>query len=142
MNKDDFSKAIKSSGLKSTRSRCAILDILKQDKPVSADEVYIELKNKGLSLNMSTVYRTLDTLTEKNLVTKLNIIGESKALYELRTIGHRHYLVCLGCKKTWPVNGCPLEEYERELAGKTDFLIEGHRLDIYGYCPDCRKKSL
>ncbi len=141
MEKADFDKAIKNSGLKSTKSRCAIFDILQQNEtPISSEEVYIELKKQGISLNLSTVYRTLDALTDKNLVTRLNITGENKALYELNRIGHRHYLVCLGCKKTMPISGCPLEDYEKELAEETDFLIEGHKLDIYGYCPDCRQK--
>ncbi len=142
MEKAELDKEIRDSGLKSTKSRCAILDILKQKKkPVSADEVYMELKSRDMSLNISTVYRTLEALTEKNLVKKLSITGESKALFELNTVGHRHYLVCLGCRKTMAIDGCPLESYEKELADETDFVIEGHKLDIYGYCPECQNKT-
>lgn len=142
MDKADFSGTIKKSGLKSTKSRCAILDVLQSSKrPISEEEVYAELKNKNISLNLSTVYRALDALTVKNLAAKLNITGENRALFELNRAGHRHYLVCLGCKKTMAIDGCPLEVYERELADETDFLIEGHKLDIYGYCPDCRNKA-
>ncbi len=142
MEKAELNKEIRASGLKSTKSRCAILDILKQnDRPASADEVYMELKSRGISLNISTVYRTLDAMTEKNLVKKLSITGESKALFELNAIGHKHYLVCLGCRKTMAIEGCPLESFERELAEETDFVIEGHKLDIYGYCPECRNKT-
>jgi Fur family ferric uptake transcriptional regulator len=49
-------------------------------------------------------------------------------------------LVCLDCKKTTAVEGCPLEGYEKKLADETDFQIEGHKLDIYGYCSQCRSK--
>jgi len=53
---------------------------------------------------------------------------------------HRHYLICLGCKKIMPIDHCPLGDYEKSLAKKTNYLISGHRLDIYGYCPECKLK--
>ncbi len=141
MDKDDYSGAIRKSGLKRTKSRSAILEVLEHSpQPLSAEAVYAELKNKDINMNLSTVYRTLEILTEKNLTEKLTITGENKALYEPSHIGHRHYLVCLDCKKTTAVEGCPLEGYEKKLADETDFQIEGHKLDIYGYCSQCRSK--
>lgn len=88
---------------------------------------------------MSTVYRTLETLAAKNIVTKLNIAGDSRALFEYNRMVHRHYLVCLGCKKILGIESCPLERYEKYIAKRTDYSIAGHKLDIYGYCPECRE---
>lgn len=141
MEKEYYNSAIKKSGLKGTKSRSAILEVLEQSKqPLSAEAVYAELKHKNIAINLSTVYRTLDALTDKDLAVRLTITGENKALYEASHAGHRHYLVCLDCKKTMAVEGCPLEGYEKKLADETDFVIEGHRLDIYGYCAECRNK--
>lgn len=137
----DFSEAIKRCGLKSTKSRSSILDILDHsDQPRSAEQVFLILKEKNISVNLSTVYRTLDTFAEKNLVTKLNIAGNTKALYEFNRMVHRHYLVCLGCKKIVAIDNCPLAEYEKLLAKETNYLISGHKLNIYGYCPECKEK--
>jgi Fur family ferric uptake transcriptional regulator len=142
MNKNTDSDAVKLSGLRITKCRSAILDVLEQsEQPISAEQIFLELKEKNVTANLSTVYRTLDVLEEKNLATKLSITGDNRALYEFNRMVHRHYLVCLGCKKIIAINSCPLEDYEKRLAKETDYLISGHRLDIYGYCPECRRKD-
>lgn len=142
MKKNNDMNAVKLSGLKNTKCRTAILKVLEQsNQPIPAEQIFLELKEKNVTANLSTVYRTLDILAEKNLATKLNITGDNRALYEINRMEHRHYLVCLGCKKITSIDSCPVEEYEKRLAKETDYLISGHRLDIFGYCPECREKD-
>lgn len=139
--KTDFSNDLTQSGLKATKHRTEIMDVLqKSDKPLSADQVFFELKKREIRVNLSTVYRVLEALADKNLAVKLNIPGDSRTLYEFKRIGHKHYLICLGCNKMIPINRCPLGNYEESLAKETNFTISGHKLDIYGYCPECREK--
>ncbi len=142
MKHTDFKNDLKINGLKNTKHRASILEILGQkNQPIAAEELFIDLQKKGLSVNLSTVYRTLESLACKSLVNKLNISGDNRARYELNHRAHRHYLVCLECRKILPVEDCPLENYERTIEEKTSFKIEGHKLDIYGYCPECQKKK-
>ncbi|QNK42566.1 transcriptional repressor [Caproicibacter fermentans] len=60
--------------------------------------------------------------------------------YEFKRLSHKHYLFCLGCNKVLAINRCPLGNYEESLAKETNYIISGHKLDIYGYCPKCREK--
>lgn len=132
---------LKNSGLKSTKQRKAILDILiNKELPITAEEVYLELRRRDIAANLSTVYRTMETMSECHLIKKLRFIGEEKSFFEFFKVMHRHFLVCLSCKKMLPIQGCPLKGYEAMLEEQTDYKISGHRLDIYGYCPDCNKK--
>jgi Fur family ferric uptake transcriptional regulator len=72
----DIVDDLKRSGLKNTKCRAAILDILEQsDQPVAADRLFHQLNEKNIMLSFSTVYRTLDALTDKKLVKKLTIAG-------------------------------------------------------------------
>jgi len=143
MNKFDFSDKLKMCGLKSTKHRIVILDILeKSNQPIAAEQVFQIMRDKDIVVNLSTVYRALDTLCEKKLVIKLNIYGDSRALFEFNRMLHTHHLICLNCKKIIVIDRCPLEEYEKTLAKETDYLIEGHKLVVYGYCPQCREKQL
>ena len=138
----DIVNDLKRNGLKNTKCRAAILDILEQnDQPVAAESLFHELSGKNITVNLSTIYRTLETLTSKNLIAKLNILGEDKAFYEYNRMGHRHYLICLGCKKILAIERCPIKDYEEALKKETNYVISGHKLDIYGYCPECRKTS-
>lgn len=141
MKHTDFCDDLRRSGLKNTKQRAAILDILQRsNQPIAAEQVFFELKKQDIPVNLSTVYRTLDSLCSKNLITKLSIVGNNRMLFELNRMIHRHYLVCLACNKIQAIDDCPLENYENQLEKETDYAITGHKLDIYGYCPNCRKK--
>ncbi len=130
---------LKKSGLKSTKQRKAILHILSnKELPATAEDVYLELREQDIAANLSTVYRTLETMSECGLIKKMRIVGEEKAFFEFFRVLHRHFLICLSCRKMLPISGCPLNGYEKELEQQTDYKISGHRLDIFGYCPKCR----
>nr|WP_315020881.1 transcriptional repressor [uncultured Aminipila sp.] len=134
---------LKESGLKNTKHRTTILELLEEVKqPVTAEQIYCQLKEKNISINLSTVYRTLETLSVKDLVLKHSVTNESRALFEYNNKTHKHYLVCMGCKKILSIENCPLHEYEKLLEQKTDFIITGHKLDMYGYCPECQRKGI
>ena len=142
MNKSDFSNNVKIKGLKSTQHRINILNIIeKSSQPIAADQIFQEMQKRGITINLSTVYRTLDTLYDKNLITKLNIDGDNRTLFEFNRMLHTHHLVCLGCKKITVIGRCPLIDYEKNLAKETNYAIAGHKFDIYGYCPACRQNG-
>lgn len=135
---------LRRNGLKNTKHRTEVLRILEHStQPVTADCVYRELEAEGKAISLSTVYRNLELLVAKNIVLKMNVVEGGKSLFELNKMVHRHYLICLGCHKMFPVDDCPLDDYERTLQEKTGFSVTGHRLEIYGYCRDCvlRKKA-
>ncbi len=130
---------LKESGLKNTKQRKAILDILSSDQqPLAAEDVYLALKQKQIDVNLSTVYRSLETMSAKSVVRKVSVAGDNRMLYELNEHTHQHYLVCVNCKKIQPVGHCPLDAYEKAVAKDTKYAIMGHRLDIYGLCPECQ----
>ncbi len=134
---------LKKHGLKNTRQRSAILDILDGEQvPLSAEDVYIELKKQDIAANLSTVYRTLDVMLAKGLIREAGVAGDNRAMYELNRTEHRHYLVCMGCKKITPLDKCPIKDYENEIARETHYTIAGHRLDIFGFCPQCQAGRL
>ncbi len=142
MGKTDFLNHLSVNGLKHTKHRMEILDLLeKSSQPISAEEIFQEMKKNKILINMSTIYRTLDILEDKKILNKINISDSNKALYEYNSMLHTHHLICLGCKKILTISGCPLEGYEDVLAGETNYTIVGHKLDIYGYCPECLVKN-
>lgn len=137
-----YEERLKNSGLKNTKSRKAILDILiRSNQPMAAEQIFITLKERHIDINLSTVYRTLESLESKDLVTKISIIDDDRMLFEYNQLGHRHYLVCLDCKKIITVQNCPLGNYEKTLEDETHFNIIGHKLYLYGYCEECQKRN-
>lgn len=135
-----YKELLKKEGIKSTKHRNAILELLEQsDSPKTVEQLFITLRDKTSSIDLSTVYRTLDTFASKNLVIKSNRTDDGKALYELNHNEHKHHLLCVGCHKLISLEDCPMGELQQTLKKKIDFDVIGHKLEIYGYCHDCKK---
>jgi Fur family ferric uptake transcriptional regulator len=129
----------KEKGLKKTKQRNEIIEIIAHAKqPMSAEEIYLALKKLKLKVNLSTVYRTIETLVSKGVVNKVNLDNEIKNRYELLVEHeHHHHLICLTCKKIVSIELCPLDNFEKQVSKTYDFKITTHKLELYGYCEKC-----
>lgn len=139
----DFKNILGKLGLKNTKQRVSVMEVLADSEvPLTAEQIYMRLHEgtceECSSLSLSTVYRVLDLLVRKGVISKNGLIDGGKALYEVVTGMHRHNLVCIKCHKTIPIENCPIGKLEKDLEKTTGFEISGHKLEIYGICPDCK----
>lgn len=128
-------------GLKKTKPRIAILNVLEKNHlPMTAEEVFFALKNKDI--NLSTVYRTLNSFSEAGL-TKKEINKDKENIFLLVNDEHEdhHVLVCVKCHKVVPLKGCPYHEINESIENETGFELEDQSTEIYGVCPDCKVKK-
>lgn len=127
-------------GIKWTKQRKAVYQVLWQAKePMSAVQIYQEVdKAEQSTYAVSTVYRILATFEENEFVSKTTWMGDGTVVYELNRGEHTHYAVCLECHKRIALSACPFAhahlEHETE-----DFTVTGHKLELYGYCKECKK---
>ena len=57
-NEINFNDILKSKGLKVTKHRTSVLQILSKSKqPLSAEEIYLKLKENSISINLSSIYK-------------------------------------------------------------------------------------
>jgi len=135
-------------GARITAPREVVLEILQEtDDHVTAADVYVKAHERNPSIGLTTVYRTLDMLTQMGIVQKFDF-GDGKARFELvNNPGgkkHHHHLVCLRCKAI--VDYTEFLDDELEFIGKTqqrlskkyDFDITDHAISFYGVCARCR----
>ena len=128
-------------GLKKTKTRKAVISVLeKTEKPLSAADIFSEIKKNGSNVWLSTIYRILELFVKKGIVNKLSVMNSEMAVYELNQFKHKHYAVCVNCHKIIPVDNCPMEKFVPQIEDD-DFRIMGHNLEIYGICKDCAHKS-
>ncbi|PKM58148.1 MAG: transcriptional repressor [Firmicutes bacterium HGW-Firmicutes-3] len=128
-------------GIKNTKQRNMTYNILIQENlPVTAELIFLKIKALDEKISLSTVYRILEVFISKGLVIKRNLSEDNMAVFEINNMEHKHHLICYCCKKMQVIKGCPLGAYEKILQKETDYDISGHRLEIYGYCPDCKEK--
>ena len=131
--------------IKWTRQRKAVYAVLEQaSEPLSATDIYHRIDREEAAGNfaISTVYRILATFEEKHLVTKTNWMDDGTLVYELNRGGHTHYAICLNCHKRVALKSCPFAHIHLPIGGEPgmdDFQVTGHKLELYGYCQQCRK---
>ncbi len=122
-----------------TKYQKKIIKLLeKLDTQISAQSLYIKLRSSNPHVGLATVYRSLETLKKLGLVqsrTKLN--GES--LYSL-VDRERHYVTCVNCGESVPLDFSPIKEIEDQLYLSLPFKIFYHTLEFYGLCPLCSEE--
>lgn len=124
--------------LKMTKQRQLLLSFLqKQKTPLSAEMIYAKLPSG--SMNLSTIYRTLDTFANYKMVDKTYL--DNTTYFKINTLEHKHYLVCLSCHKMYEMD-CHIDHIANETADKFHFQITHHDLTVYGFCQTCQEANL
>jgi Fur family transcriptional regulator, ferric uptake regulator len=119
-----------------TRSQERILHLLKHlNRSLSAQDIYLELRNSDQSMGLATVYRSLDGLKREGLV-HVRTLASGESLYGAAH-QDQHHLTCLECGASIPINECPVHHLESELQQSHSFKIYYHTLEFFGLCDRC-----
>lgn len=129
-------------GVRSTRQRTAIVSVLKDmENFSSAKAIHQELTRRDLKVGLTTVYRTLQSLSEVSAVDALHM-SNGETLYRHCLNGkHHHHLVCTECGRTVEIEGGPVEKWAKDVARTYSFQLTGHDAEIYGLCHGCKSSS-
>lgn len=123
--------------MRMTEQRKLVLKILNEtSNPQSAEMIYAKLKEH--TMNLSTVYRTLDTFFAAGLISKSNM--HNIAYYYTNKKDHHHYMICLGCQKMYEMD-CHLDHIAQQVADHHHFKITHHDMTVYGYCETCQNQN-
>ncbi|TAN39497.1 MAG: transcriptional repressor [Nitrospirae bacterium] len=137
--KDIFKDYLFEKGLRNTRQREEILNVFfSADKHITVEELFNMLKKTVPGIGYATVHRNLILLCECGLAEEIKI-GKQKSRYEPK-FGHEHHdhLICMKCGRFIEVNDDKIEKLQDKLAEANDFSPVRHKLEIYGYCKECR----
>jgi len=129
-------------GIRWTSQRQIILELLaNRDDHITAEELHRVVSDEDRTVSPATVYRTVNMLVEMGVVSKRNF-GAGSASFEWNlTKQHHDHLVCVDCGVIVEFENERIEVIQEEIAAKYGFSLSHHRLDLYGTCIKCRKKS-
>lgn len=124
-------------GCRQTKTRTEILASLQAGQPLAARDIQERLSRKKILVNKTTIYRELDFLLSKKVISEV-IFRDGRKRYELAAAEHGHHVVCLACHK---IERIPLANdlavQEKMIARQLNFKITAHSLEFYGLCRDC-----
>jgi Fur family ferric uptake transcriptional regulator len=140
MSDDTLSARFRQTGLKLTAPRRAVIALLgnRPAEHLSAEEVYQALRAQGVSIHLSSVYRTLNLLAGLGLMHRI-FLSDAHAHFEFHHQEEVH-LVCVVCGN---VEEAPapaddsLGRSLRQLAEKRGFEATRFQVKVEGRCRQC-----
>ncbi len=134
---DQLLGLLRASGGRVTTSRRAILAALLEAGPhVTADELATYVKERHPDVHMSTIYRTLETLTALGVVVHVHL-GHGRAVFHMADEVHEH-LVCGRCGEVVEAPSEVFSELARRIEDEYGFSLDRGHFALSGLCSSCR----
>jgi Fur family ferric uptake transcriptional regulator len=145
MKQDTSSQTLQKRGIRLTRQRQLLLDLIeKSGEHLDAETLYKLANARDPKLNRVTVYRTIKMLKEGGLVDELDLMhfGGDQHYYETRNKQEHAHIICLRCGRVEEFYGDPLTRLRRQVEATFGFQILIARTEIGGYCSHCQALRL
>ena len=113
--------------------------------PIQDDYIEKYLKEMGIKVNTTTVYRYLDKLCAEHVVIKYPDLNSDKAVFqfageEKKCTDHLH-LKCIRCGKVVHLDCDFMDELKEHLFRDHGFRLQCSGDMLHGICKDCENKS-
>lgn len=118
-----------------TKQREKVLEAARELYHPTAEEVFCNLKNKGVAVSRATVFRNLAVLCEENKLLKI-FFQDQPARFDTSILPHNHF-VCLKCGRIIDLHQNNTEEVSSDCKG---LQIVSKSVTYYGFCENCKQK--
>jgi Fe2+ or Zn2+ uptake regulation protein len=133
---EDILGRLRERGGRVTMPRRAIITALLQaDDHVTADALVDAVRTAQPEIHLSTVYRTLETLTELGVINHVHL-GHGAAVYHLADDSH-HHLVCDECGAIIELPANAFDPLVRRVERDYGFRLDAHHFALGGHCRNC-----
>lgn len=132
-------RKLRDLGYRLTPQRMMVLAAIEEGEGhLTAEEIHSKVQDEYPTVNISTVYRTLDLLSELGLVTRTDM-GNGVVGYHPAEKGHHHHLICQECGTVVELEDGILEPLRLALMEKCQFQADLRHFAIFGRCARCRR---
>lgn len=131
---DTASSRLETIGFRSTAPRRAVLQAIESAPgPFTVEDLLAELPGVG----RATVFRTIKLLQELEMMCRVPL-EDGTARYQVSEGDHHHHLVCRTCGSLTEFSDPELDALIADRARTHGFAIQGHSLELYGFCRACQ----
>jgi Fur family ferric uptake transcriptional regulator len=141
LDADQIAGTLAARGLRLTRQRRAVLDaVVEASSSVSPVQVFDAARERCPELGLTTVYRTLELLSEIGALRRVHGPDHCEAFVPTGA-AHGHTVVCSRCGQVMEFTECDIQAVVDAAARQTGFRITEHFLQLSGECPACDKRA-
>ncbi len=121
-----------------TPQRVLLFDIIQHNHGhLHVEELYKIARKKDSSINLSTVYRTMNEFKKAGVVHELHL-EEDHHHYETGEKEAHHHLICGKCGTVIDFLWKKIDAIKKDIAKKYDYSIYHVRLQATGLCQRCQ----
>ena len=128
-------ETLRQRGLRMTPQRQLVLDAVLDLEHATPEQVCQRVKRVTPTVNITTIYRTLDLLERLGVVRHTHL-GHGAPTYSVRDHEHVH-LVCHHCGQVHEVPRDVLDGVKGTLRDRYGFTLDASHLALSGTCRDC-----
>ncbi|MGY1839474.1 MULTISPECIES: Fur family transcriptional regulator [unclassified Modestobacter] len=128
---------LRSAGLRVTRPRLSVLDVLAGRPHADADTIVTAARATHPSISPQAVYGVLKALVGGGLARRIEPAG-GPALYELRVGDNHHHLVCRECGLVADVDCVVGQAPCLEPSDAAGFAVDEAEVVFWGLCAGCQ----
>lgn len=133
---------LRSRGLKMTQARETVLTaFLGLESHVSADAVYEAARRLDPGIGQATVFRTMKLLADAGLAREACRDDGARRYEHAYNHAHHDHLTCVECGAIVEFVDADIERAQEAVYRRYGFASSGHRLELYGLCPDCSSRD-
>ncbi len=129
--------ALGASDYRATDARLTVASLIAERAGhFTAADLVAAARVQHRGLGRATIFRALDMFAELGVIERLDLPSGDHAYVACERV-HHHHVVCSNCGRTADVDDAGLNAVTTEVARRTGFRIDTHRLELFGLCPDC-----
>jgi Fe2+ or Zn2+ uptake regulation protein len=130
--------AVTVSGHRLTGARQKVAALIgEQSGHFTAADLLDEASQRHVAVGRATLFRNLDLFTELGALERLDLPNGDHAYVACEPEQHHHHVVCRTCGKSVEVEDSGLQSVVGEIARRSGYTIDTHRLELFGLCPAC-----
>ena len=133
----DLTRQLRAKGYRLTPARQLVLGAVAGLEHATPDAICAEVQRTASSVNLSTVYRTLELLEELGLVTHTHL-GHGAPRYHLAAEAQHVHLVCRQCGRVTELPPEAARPLVTALDSEHGFETDVRHLTVFGTCRECR----
>jgi Fur family ferric uptake transcriptional regulator len=128
--------AVSHAGYRLTGQRQAVADLIsRRVGHFTAADLIEEAGRRHLRVGRATLFRNLELLTELGALERLDLPTGEHAYVACEPEQHHHHVVCRSCGRSVEVEDSGLQSVVTEIARRSGYSIDTHRLELFGLCP-------
>jgi Fur family ferric uptake transcriptional regulator len=129
---------LRSHGLRVTRPRLAVLEVLAEGGHLEVDEITSRVRDRLDSVSIQAVYDVLGALARAGLARRIEPAG-SPARYEARVADNHHHIMCRGCGQIADVDCAVGAAPCLDPSESHGYVVDEAEVTFWGLCPACQR---